>query len=156
MMKILWMVIDLLPPALRRPKLQQAHGETLEWGPPVGSAPPLLDPSLQVGPSPSTVLRCLRLKQMRTLLTFCVLQRRSNSVGSVSPLSLPQVNWFSSVGADKLVECTSELLYCMFVRQNLWVCESTTEQSSWYPNGVGLLPCLMILAWYQPISVSQA
>lgn len=57
MMKILWMVIDLLPPALRRPKLQQAHGETLEWGPPVGSAPPLLDPSLQVRPSPSTVLR---------------------------------------------------------------------------------------------------
>lgn len=52
MMRILWMVIGLLLPALRHPKLQQAPAETLEWGLPAGSAHPLLDPSLQVGPSP--------------------------------------------------------------------------------------------------------
>ena len=52
MMRILWMVIGLLPPALRHPKLQQAPAETLAWGPPAGSAHPLSDPSLQVGPSP--------------------------------------------------------------------------------------------------------
>ena len=87
MMKILWMVIDLLPPALHRPKLQQVHGETLEWGPPGGSAPPLSDPSLQVGPGPSAVLRgprCRCLKQVRLLLALCVLSGRSVSVASVS------------------------------------------------------------------------
>lgn len=90
MMKILWMVIDLLLPALRRPKLQQAHGETLEWGPPGGSAPPLWDPSLQVGPGLSAELhgpRCRCLKQARLLLALCVLSGRSDSVPSVSPLS---------------------------------------------------------------------
>ena len=50
MMKILWMVIDLPLLVLHHPKLHPAQGETLEWGPPAGLVPPLLDPSLQVRP----------------------------------------------------------------------------------------------------------
>lgn len=52
MMKILWMVIDLLLLVLHHPKLRPAHGEMLEWGPPAGLGHPLWDPSLQVKPAP--------------------------------------------------------------------------------------------------------
>lgn len=52
MMKIPWMVTDLPLPVLHHPKLQQARGEMLEWGPLAGLYHPLLDPSLQVRPSP--------------------------------------------------------------------------------------------------------
>lgn len=52
MMKILWMVTDLPLPVLHLPKLHQAHGETLEWGPPGGLDHPLLGLSLPVIPSP--------------------------------------------------------------------------------------------------------
>lgn len=56
MMKILWMVTDLPLPVLHHPKLHQAHGETLEWGPPGGSDHPLSGLSPQVTPSPGGIV----------------------------------------------------------------------------------------------------
>lgn len=66
MMKILWMVIDLLLLVLHHPKLRPAHGEMLEWGPPAGLGHPLWDPSLQVKPTPWGAVRGLALSAFKT------------------------------------------------------------------------------------------
>lgn len=112
MMKILWMVIGLLLPVPRHPRLHQALGETLEWGPPAGSVHPQLDPNLQVRPSLMWWWG-LSLSAFKGRCTWYLptVPFRSAAVLLAVCFHLLSFNKISSV-LLMLIPCKVELLFC--------------------------------------------